>query len=222
MATLADRVLEALPQTQCARCGFPDCAAYALAIEEGEAGINQCPPGGAEGIGRLAAITRQPALALNPGHGVEGPRCVAFIIEEWCIGCTLCINACPTDAIVGSNKLMHTVIETYCTGCELCLPACPVDCIALESVTPNATGWSAWSVQQAALARKRYDFHVLRRRRAAVKGEPRLEKESTIRQADPAQRSLQTDPVARDAKRAVIDAALARARLKRESGNSAV
>lgn len=155
----AGDVLAALPQTQCTRCGYPDCAAYADAIASGEAAINQCPPGGAEGIGRLARITGQPLLPLNPSNGIEAPRTVAFIDEDWCIGCTLCIKACPTDAIVGGNKRMHTVIEAYCTGCELCLPVCPVDCIALESAHTGSqppTGWSAWPQPLADLARDRY------------------------------------------------------------------
>ena len=100
----AARIHAALPQTQCTRCGYPDCAGYAQAIAAGEAEINQCPPGGAEGIARLAALTGRPALPLNPANGVEGPRAVAVIDEAWCIGCTLCIDACPTDAILGSNK----------------------------------------------------------------------------------------------------------------------
>ena len=112
-AGLAARINAALPQTQCTRCGYPDCAAYAQAIAEGEAAINQCPPGGAEGVSRLAQLTGQPPLPLNPVHGTEGPRAVAFIDEAWCIGCTLCIKACPTDAILGSNKRMHTVIEPH-------------------------------------------------------------------------------------------------------------
>ena len=126
---LAAWILDALPQTQCTRCGYPDCAGYADAIAQGQAGINQCPPGGAEGVVRLSALTGKPIQALNPEFGNETPRTVVFIDEAWCIGCTLCIKACPTDAIVGSHKLMHTVIEPNCTGCELCLPACPVDCI---------------------------------------------------------------------------------------------
>ena len=130
MPATADQILDTLPQTQCTRCGYPDCAGYAQAIAAGEAAINQCPPGGAEGVARLARLTGLPALPLNPDFGTEAPRTVAVIDEAWCIGCTLCIKACPTDAIVGSNKLMHTVIEPYCTGCELCLPVCPVDCIA--------------------------------------------------------------------------------------------
>jgi electron transport complex protein RnfB len=117
-AALAARILDALPQTQCTRCGYPDCAAYAHAIAASDADINQCPPGGTEGIARLAQLTGLPAKPLDPEFGVEGSRTVAFIDEDWCIGCTLCINACPTDAIVGSNKRMHTVIEAHCTGCE--------------------------------------------------------------------------------------------------------
>ncbi len=156
-APLVERVHAALPQTQCTRCGYPDCRAYAEAIAHEGVPVNQCPPGGAEGVVRLAAITGQPALPLNPAHGLEGERHVAVIDEAWCIGCTLCIKACPVDAIVGANKLMHTVIEADCTGCELCIAPCPVDCISLESVTPGRTGWAAWSEGDARQARQRYE-----------------------------------------------------------------
>ena len=156
---IAAQIDAALPQTQCTRCGYPDCAAYAQAIAYDAAPINQCPPGGAQGVARLAAITGRPALPLSAVHGLEGPRAVAVIDEAWCIGCTLCIKACPTDAIVGSNKMMHTVIEPYCTGCELCIPVCPVDCIALENVSGAATGWAAWPIALAQQARQRYAAH---------------------------------------------------------------
>ncbi len=162
MRALAARVLAVLPQTQCRRCGYNDCTAYANAIAEGGARINQCPPGGTQGIARLAAVTAQAVVVLNPENGTEGPRSAALIAEALCIGCTLCIKVCPTDAIIGSNKQMHTVIEAYCTGCELCLPICPVDCIEMENVSGTASGWNAWSAGQAAMARQRYDFHQQR------------------------------------------------------------
>jgi electron transport complex protein RnfB len=221
MAALAATILAALPQTQCARCGYPDCAAYAQAVAQGTAGINQCPPGGAQGIEQLAAITGQPVVALNPTHGTEGPRTVAFIDEAWCIGCTLCIKVCPTDAIMGSNKLMHSVIEAYCTGCELCLPVCPVDCIELEKVSGTATGWAAWSPAQADLARNRYEFHSYLRKRDEAENSKRLEEKAEMKLADLAHHSQHTDPIILDKKRAVIEAALARSRAKRNASQSA-
>lgn len=195
MKGLAARLHAALPQTQCTRCGYPDCAGYAQAMAAGEAGINQCPPGGAEGIQRLAALTSQPPAPLNPANGTEGPRALAVIDEDWCIGCTLCLDACPTDAIVGSNKQMHTVVEQWCTGCELCVPVCPVDCISLENVTGERTGWDAWSPADAAWALDRYEFHSTRRPLDAGE-EPK---------------TFDND----DRKRSLIEAALARARAKR-------
>jgi electron transport complex protein RnfB len=215
MPSLASRILAVLPQTQCTRCGYPDCAAYASAIAEGQAPINQCPPGGAEGIARLAALTGQPVSPLNPAHGAEAPRSVAVIDENWCIGCTLCIKACPTDAILGSNKLMHTVIEPYCTGCELCLPVCPVDCISLENVSGLATGWAAWPQALADQARSRYEFNSYRRKREENDNQKRLEEKAKAKLADLGAHSLHTDPAVLDQKRAVIEAALARARAKR-------
>ncbi len=215
MPATVDQILDALPQTQCTRCGYPDCAGYAQAIAAGEAAINQCPPGGAEGIARLGRLTEQPALPLNPDYGRENPLTVAVIDEAWCIGCTLCLKACPTDAIVGSNKLMHTVIEPYCTGCELCLPVCPVDCITLANVSGSATGWNAWSQALADQARNRYGFHRLRQQRDQLENEKRLEEKAKMKLADLGQHSLHTDPAVLDKKRAVIEAALARARAKR-------
>ncbi|HMN20793.1 MAG TPA: electron transport complex subunit RsxB [Ottowia sp.] len=206
---LAQRLLGALPQTQCTRCGYPDCLSYARAIAAGDAAINQCPPGGAEGVRRLAALTGQPALALNPQNGVEGPRAVAWIDENWCIGCTLCIAACPVDCIVGSHKCMHTVIESDCTGCELCVAACPVDCIQMEPVTGSRTGWAAWSPAQAEQARASHAATQARRARAEV--EP-----AQARRPAPAPAGPASVPVADEAerKRAVIAAALARARAR--------
>jgi electron transport complex protein RnfB len=220
MKALAIQILAELPQTQCTRCGYPDCAAYAQAVADGSAGINQCPPGGAQGIARLAAITGQAVADLNLQHGFEAPRTLAVIDENWCIGCTLCIKACPTDAIMGSNKLMHTVIEAYCTGCELCVPVCPVDCIALENVSGTATGWAAWSLPQADLARSRYDFYSFRRTREARENDERLEEKARTKLADLAHHSQHTDPAVLDKKRLVIEAALARSRAARAAGRT--
>ncbi|MBA4266842.1 MAG: ferredoxin [Comamonadaceae bacterium] len=215
MIDLVQRINAALPQTQCTRCGFPDCASYAQAIAGGEARINQCPPGGTEGVARLAEITGRPIEALDPACGIEGPLTVAVIDENWCIGCTLCIKACPTDAIVGTNKRMHTVIEPYCTGCELCLPVCPVDCIELEVVDPNVTGWQAWTTTQADQARERYAARQLRLEKEKKENEERLEAKARLKLADLPEHSLHTDPSTLDKKRAIIEAALARARARR-------
>ena len=213
MNLLAKRINAALPQTQCTRCGYPDCAAYAQAISAGEAPINQCPPGGAEGIDRLAALTGQPPLPLNPDNGTEGPRHLAVIDEAWCIGCTLCLDACPTDAIVGSNKLMHTVIEPWCTGCELCIPVCPVDCISLENVTGQRTGWAAWSTTEARQAQIRYEFHSCRAK-TSMGQSPDLPEEITQTTAlEPAAAPVPEATRKQD----VIAAALARARSLRNN-----
>lgn len=220
MNELARRIDAALPQTQCTRCGYPDCAAYAQAIADGLADINQCPPGGQEGIGRLALITGMSIRPLNPECGVEGPLTVAVIDEDWCIGCTLCIKACPTDAIVGSNKRMHTVIEGFCTGCELCIPVCPVDCIALEPVSGERTGWAAWTPEQAGQARERYLARQQRLVREQREHEAVLEEKARMKLADLAEHSLHTDPAVLDRKRAVIEAALARARARREGSST--
>jgi len=217
---LAQRVeaLDALlPQTQCTRCGYPDCRGYAQAMAEGEADINRCPPGGAEGIVRLAALTGRPVQTLDPARGVEAPRRLAVIDEDWCIGCTLCIKACPVDCIVGASKQMHTVIDELCTGCDLCLPVCPVDCIRMVEVSGKSTGWDAWSPQQADQARQRYAFHRLRIEREQRENDERLAAKAQAKLADLQSQSLITDPQVLERKRAVIEAAIARAKAARES-----
>lgn len=138
---VVDQIEALLPQTQCAQCGFPGCRPYAEAIASGEADINQCPPGGEAGIQALADLLGREPLPLNPENGVEQPPRVALIDEEICIGCTLCIQACPVDAIVGAPKLMHTVIASECTGCDLCLPPCPVDCIDMVERPASLVEW---------------------------------------------------------------------------------
>jgi electron transport complex protein RnfB len=212
---LAARLHAALPQTQCTRCGYPDCAGYAQAIAAGEAEINQCPPGGAEGVARLARLTGRPTLPLNPANGVEAPRTAAVIDEAWCIGCTLCIKVCPTDAIIGTNKFMHTVVEPYCTGCELCVPVCPVDCISLENVTGERTGWQAWSQAKADEALQRYEIRAYRLRREADENAQRLEAKARAKLADLTAHTHGAEGAEADRKRAVIEAALARARSRR-------
>jgi electron transport complex protein RnfB len=207
----------ALPQTQCTRCGYPDCHAYAQALAQEEADINRCPPGGAQGIVRLAALTGRPVRPLDPAHGVEAPRRLAVIDEDWCIGCTLCIKACPVDCIVGASKQMHTVIDALCTGCDLCLPVCPVDCISMVEISATRTGWDAWSPQQADEARQRYAFHKLRNERDKRENDERLAAKAQAKLADLQGQSQITDPQLLERKRAVIEAAIARANAARES-----
>ena len=204
--SLVDRIDALLPQTQCTRCGYPDCRSYADAIASGEAKINQCPPGGAEGIRLLAQLLGQPELPLDPEFGDEGPRRIVYIEEATCIGCTLCIQACPVDAIVGAPKRMHAAIEADCTGCELCLPVCPMDCIALEEASAGATGWAAWSPAQADTARTRYAGRQARLARDARDEDERLSAQA----AAPAVNAATPD----DPKRAAVAAALARARVR--------
>lgn len=131
---LIDRVNELLPQTQCAQCGFPGCRPYAAAIAAGTANINLCPPGGDDTIRRLAEMLGRDVIALEESANTDMVKSVAVIDEALCIGCMHCRNACPVDAIIGTQQLMHTIIASECTGCELCLAPCPVDCIRLEIV----------------------------------------------------------------------------------------
>ena len=137
-AELARRIDALLPQTQCQRCGYAGCLPYAQAVADGEA-IDRCPPGGEETLAAMAALTARPVVPLDASCGEHAPLSIARVDEAWCIGCTLCIAACPVDAIVGAAKRMHTVLPALCTGCELCLPPCPVDCI---DMIPAGRAWS--------------------------------------------------------------------------------
>jgi len=213
--SLADVIDEALPQTQCTRCGYADCRAYAEGIAFDAAPINQCPPGGAEGISRLALLTGRPALPLNGSNGTEAPRALAVIDEAWCIGCTLCLQACPVDCIVGGAKQMHTVVADLCTGCELCLPVCPVDCIALIPVTGLRSGWQAWTADQANGSRRRYAIHKARLERdeRTLLEPPAADVEPTTTADAPDRAS--TAMQASQRRQATIEAALARARAAR-------
>jgi electron transport complex protein RnfB len=138
---MIEKIDSILPQTQCGQCGYPGCKPYATAIANGEADINQCPPGGDDGIHKLADLLGVDFKPLNEEHGTPKPKSIAIIDEKTCIGCTLCIQACPVDAILGSAKHMHTIIEKECTGCELCLPPCPVDCIEMIPIKETTENW---------------------------------------------------------------------------------
>lgn len=162
-AKLAARIDALLPQTQCGLCGFAGCSPYAEAIATGRAGIDQCPPGGDEGARELAALLGVTAPPVDPRFGIAKPPAVALIDETLCIGCTLCIEACPVDAIVGAPKLMHTVIATACTGCELCIAPCPVDCISMEPTGARPTREERRSA--AADARLRFERRTARHAR---------------------------------------------------------
>lgn len=144
---VVDKIDQILPQTQCGQCGYAGCRPYAEAIAAGEADINQCPPGGEATILALADLLGRDPKPLNAEHGEEQPKRVAVIDEETCIGCTLCIQACPVDAILGAPKQMHTVIESECTGCELCIAPCPVECITMEPVKEELSTWK-WPFPQ--------------------------------------------------------------------------
>jgi Na+-translocating ferredoxin:NAD+ oxidoreductase subunit B len=184
----ADDIDALLPQTQCARCGYPGCRPYAEAMARDEAAINQCPPGGAATIAALAALLGRAILPLNPANGIEGPALVARIDEDTCIGCVRCLPPCPVDAIVGARKQMHTVLLQLCTGCELCLAPCPVDCISMvpraslvdaleEAPAPdpeaNRRRFRAHNERIERQARERAALLAARKEMAAAPGMPR-------------------------------------------------
>jgi electron transport complex protein RnfB len=154
---LAGRIDALLPQTQCRRCGFDACRPYAEALARGETELNRCPPGGTALIAKLAAVLDRPVLPLDPACGTEGPPLVAWIDEPACIGCAHCLPPCPTDAIIGARKRMHTVLVANCSGCELCVPACPVDCIHMVP----APGIPAEPLPPVAVAERAVHFRRL-------------------------------------------------------------
>jgi electron transport complex protein RnfB len=213
--TLADLIEDALPQTQCTKCGYPACRPYAEAIAAGEAPINQCPPGGHEGIVRLSKVTGYPVIPLNPVNGFERPRPVAFIDEALCIGCTLCIQACPVDAILGAPKQMHSILPSLCTGCDLCVAPCPVDCIVMYPVT-ETTGWDAWTQEQADAARARHDFRTARLKREQEENDARLAAKAVakLREVTAEVGNTEAELAEKERKRAIIAAAIERARQK--------
>jgi electron transport complex protein RnfB len=214
--TLADLIEDQLPQTQCTKCGYPACRPYAEAIAAGEADINQCPPGGIEGVRRLSSVTGRPVIPINPANGIERPRPVAFIDEALCIGCTLCIQACPVDAILGAAKQMHTILPSLCTGCDLCVAPCPVDCISMVPVTGEATGWAAWSQEAADAARARHDFRSQRLTREREENDARLAAKAVEKMREVTAEATNTpeELAEKERKRAIIAAAMERARLR--------
>jgi electron transport complex protein RnfB len=216
--TLADQIEDLLPQTQCTKCGYPACRPYAEAIANGTAEYNQCPPGGAEGIARLARLLGKPVIPLNSVNGIERPRPVAVIDESLCIGCTLCIQACPVDAIAGAAKQMHTVLPQLCTGCDLCVAPCPVDCIAMVEVTPGKTGWDTWTQQQADAARERHALRTSRLRREKEENDARLAAKAAakLKQVEAESALSPEEKAAQERKKAIIAAAMERARLQKE------
>lgn len=200
--TLIQQIDALLPQTQCTQCGYDGCLPYAQAIATQNEAINRCPPGGQAGVQALAQLTRQQEIPLNPDCGTPAPLQVAFIDEQHCIGCTLCIQACPVDAILGANKLMHTVLPDLCTGCGLCVPPCPVDCIDMQPARRD------WTLADAHTAR--HNHHRRQARLAALHGETTGPAQRTLANKAPVAQS--TDTQARQEK---IADALARARARR-------
>jgi Na+-translocating ferredoxin:NAD+ oxidoreductase subunit B len=222
---LCDRLENILPQTQCTKCGYPDCRGYAEALAQGDVLPNRCPPGGIEGIKRLSEVLTpiypQDAFELHPtidpNFGIERPRPVAFIDPKTCIGCTLCIQACPVDAIVGASKQMHLVLNDWCTGCDLCIPPCPVDCITMINVTDNQTGWDAWSPELANISRTRYQARNERLDRELRDNEERLAKKAAAKLIAVNAENPSSDAAKKEQerKRAIIAAAIARATEKK-------
>ena len=190
--TIADRIEDLLPQTQCTKCGYPACRPYAEAIAAGSASYNQCPPGGAEGVARIAALLGKPVIPINPVHGLERERPVAVIDESACIGCTLCIQACP------------------------------VDCIDMQAATPGRTGWAAWSQADADAARTRHDARTSRLQREKQENDARLAAKALAKLAEVDASNAQTDAerAEKERKRAIIQAAIERSHRQKEAAQA--
>lgn len=220
---LIEKIDAILPQTQCGKCGFSGCKPYAEAIAEGRADINQCPPGDQQGIHKLAELLGVPPKPLNTSHGFPKPRAVAWIDEHMCIGCTLCIQSCPVDAIVGAAKQMHTVMAAECTGCELCITPCPMDCISLIPVHEERDDSLNLSAavkkkQVADRARSRYQFRQQRLERNKQANHKPLKHPNIV------QPEIIRTP-AEERKQAVVQAAIKRAiavRTQATANNSSV
>ena len=207
-ASLADRIDAVLPQTQCRQCGYDGCRPYADAITRGDADIDQCPPGGVKAIARIASVVGRTPIPLNPVNGAEKPLALAVIDESLCIGCTLCIQACPVDAIVGAAKRMHDVVADLCTGCELCLPPCPVDCI---DMVPAAFAWNDDRARDSRLRHKARNLRLQHARASDAKA--RAASDIPLHKAD-----ASADDRARRRK-AIIAAAVARAARRRHDAS---
>ena len=203
-----DTVDALLPQTQCRRCGYDACRPYAAALVRGEADINRCPPGGEATVAALARALGRPVAALDPACGPVGSRETARIVESECIGCTVCIRACPVDAIIGARKWMHAVLESECTGCGLCVEPCPVDCIVMVPARTGPAAPEAWLAERAPLARRRFERRCTRE--SALDSAPhRREQAARIDAVD----SLRTRTV--EQRRADIAAAVERVRARK-------
>jgi Na+-translocating ferredoxin:NAD+ oxidoreductase subunit B len=202
--SLVARIDALLPQTQCTKCGYAGCEPYAQAVASGMAQINQCPPGGDALVRRLARLLATDYLPLDLVRGAEQARHVARIDEARCIGCTLCIQACPVDAIVGAAQQMHTVIVELCTGCDLCVAPCPVDCIAMTSATGSDTHWTRPRMDAA---RERFQRRNRRLAESAA--------ERTARRAPRSSESKPSTALSSEQKRATIRAAVERVRARR-------
>ncbi|MEW6205969.1 MAG: RnfABCDGE type electron transport complex subunit B [Pseudomonadota bacterium] len=206
---LVQQIDDLLPQTQCTQCGFEGCLPYAKALARREADLNRCPPGGETTIAALSALLNLPKKPVDPNCGTTIERHIASINPQHCIGCTLCIKACPVDAIVGSSKRRHAVLAELCTGCELCIPPCPVDCIDMVFMPE----FSDWDQTQAHAARARMQLQETRLMRQKQEQAERLEAKA-IHKLDELDNTPSPDAAA---KKAVVQAALARARARRQA-----